>query len=96
MLSDGEIDALSTDDLILAGYAAAAENPSEFRILATPISDERYGVGLPKGDLDACEEVNRAITTMYQDGTAAELLERWFGASSMELVQTVPQFEGCS
>jgi glutamate transport system substrate-binding protein len=92
-LTGGEVDAISTDDLILAGFAATARDQVE--IINAPISDEKYGIGMRLGDLDGCEAVNKAITEMYQDGTAAALLKRWFGNTSLRPATTVPQFEGC-
>ncbi|MFC4060049.1 glutamate ABC transporter substrate-binding protein [Planomonospora corallina] len=94
MLRDGELDAVSTDDLILAGFAG--RDSSAFRIVNAPFTDERLGIGMRKGDLDGCEAVNRAITAMYQDGTAEKLLRKWFGSSGLDLTFTVPQFEGCA
>jgi glutamate transport system substrate-binding protein len=36
------------------------------------------------------------ITGMYQDGTAAKLLEKWFAATGLRVdTVAVPQFEGC-
>lgn len=93
-LSADRTDAVSTDDLILAGFLA--EDPSAYRFVNYPFTDEKYGVGLPHGDVEACEAVNKAINRMYQDGTAGELLEKWFGSTGLELVHTVPQFEGCN
>ncbi|GAA1792696.1 glutamate ABC transporter substrate-binding protein [Actinomadura chokoriensis] len=90
-LRAGAVDAVSTGDLVLAGFAAP-----DLEILNTPFTDERYGIGMRKGDIDACEKVNRAVTTMYQDGTAGWLLRKWFGSSGLKLVDEVPQFEGCS
>jgi glutamate transport system substrate-binding protein len=92
MLTRDQVDAVSTDDLILAGFAAGRP----VKIINAPFTDERYGVGLRKGDLAGCEAVNRAITRMYQDGTAARLLTKWFGKSGLKLATSVPQFEGCS
>ncbi|WP_131741042.1 glutamate ABC transporter substrate-binding protein [Actinomadura roseirufa] len=91
-LAAGRIDAVSTDDLILAGFAAGRGGT----IVNAPFTDEKYGVGLRKGDLEGCEMVNRAITRMYQDGTAGRLLRKWFGASGLKLTTSVPQFEGCT
>ena len=93
MLLDGSIDAVSTDDLILAGFAARAG--SAVRIVNAPFSYERYGIGIRKGDLSGCEAVNRAVSQMYLDGTAAALLRKWFGRTSLQLDTYVPQFEGC-
>ena len=92
-LAEGEVDAVSTDNLILAGYLA--ENPDGFRLVNNPFTDEKYGVGLPYGDVAACEAVNKAVGEMYQDGTASELLDKWFGETGLEVVRSVPQFEGC-
>jgi glutamate transport system substrate-binding protein len=93
MLLDGRVDAVSTDDLILAGFAARA-GPA-VRIVNAPFSDERYGIGIRKGDLSGCEAVNRAVSEMYLDGTAATLLRKWFGKTTLQLDSHVPQFEGC-
>jgi len=93
MLLDGRVDAVSTDDLILAGFAARA-GPA-VRIVNAPFSYERYGIGIRKGDLSGCEAVNRAVSQMYLDGTAAALLRKWFGRTSLQLDTHVPQFEGC-
>ncbi|MBO2453463.1 glutamate ABC transporter substrate-binding protein [Actinomadura barringtoniae] len=93
MLLDGRVDAVSTGDMVLAGFAA--EGRSKVKVVGAPFSDERYGVGLRKGDIDGCEGVNKAITEMYQDGTASRLLRKWFGASGVHLVESVPEFEGC-
>ena len=92
-LGDGSVDAVSTDDLILAGFLA--EDPDAFRFVNNPFTDEKYGVGLPHGDVAACEAVNKAVSEMYQDGTAPALLEEWFGETGLEVVESVPQFEGC-
>ncbi|WP_242614061.1 glutamate ABC transporter substrate-binding protein [Actinomadura roseirufa] len=93
-LLDGTVDVVSTGDLVLAGFAA--RNRSRVKILNAPFTDEPYGVGLRNGDIDGCEGVNRALTRMYQDGTAIRLLQKWFGASGITLNPEVPEYEGCS
>ena len=60
-----------------------------------PFSYERYGIGIRKDDLSGCEAVNRAVSQMYLDGTAAALLRKWFGRTRLQLDTHVPQFEGC-
>ncbi|TDC78041.1 glutamate ABC transporter substrate-binding protein [Actinomadura sp. 7K507] len=92
----GRLDAVSSDDLILGGLASMAAKTGDYmRLVNAPFSDERYGVGIRKGDVDGCEAVNEAITKMYQDGTMRLQLNRWFGPTGLELTTTVPQFEGC-
>lgn len=93
-LSGESIDALSTDDLILAGYAA--REPEKFKLLNNPFTDEKYGVGIRKGDKKGCDAVNKAITEYYSDGTAKKNLEKYYGKTGLKLTTTVPEFVGCS
>ena len=92
-LLGGGVDAVSTDDLILAGFAARA-GPA-VRIVNAPFSDERYGIGIRKGDLADCEAVNKAVSEMYLDGTAAALLHKWFGKTTLQPATTCPSSRGC-
>ena len=47
-----QVDAVSTDDIILAGYAADPKYEGEFRVVGETFSEEPYGIGVPKGDDD--------------------------------------------
>ena len=78
LLSAGNVDAVTTDDVILAGYAAQPEYEGKFKVVGNPFSEEKYGVGLPK-DNDVCEDVNAAITEMIDDGTWEKLLAKNVG-----------------
>ena len=82
-LTGGQVDAISTDDLILAGFASQQGNAVRF--VNAPFSDEGYGVGIRQDDVSGCEDVNKAITRMYQDGTAGTLLKKWFGTTGLNL-----------
>ncbi|MBO0607443.1 glutamate ABC transporter substrate-binding protein [Myceligenerans salitolerans] len=73
-LASGAVDAVTTDDIILAGLAAAQEDPTAFKVVGNPFSEENYGVGLPQGSTEQCEEINAAITEMIDDGTWEELV----------------------
>ncbi|GAB3659561.1 glutamate ABC transporter substrate-binding protein [Actinocorallia lasiicapitis] len=93
-LTAKEVDAVTTDDLILAGFAL--QQPGAVRLVNTKFTDEKWGIGLHRDDVGGCEAVNRAVTDMYQDGTAGRLLDRWFAPTGVAVTTTVPQFEGCS
>ncbi|MFD6448055.1 glutamate ABC transporter substrate-binding protein [Promicromonospora sp. NPDC060204] len=71
-LAAGQVDAVTTDDIILAGLAAA-NGDGNLKVVGAPFSEEQYGVGLPKGS-DRCEDINAAITKMIDDGTWEELI----------------------
>ncbi|TMR97181.1 glutamate ABC transporter substrate-binding protein [Nonomuraea basaltis] len=93
-LISGDLDAVTTDDMMLAGLSS--HNPDKYKLLKDPFTDERYGVGLKKGDTATCEAVNRAIAKMWRDGTATRLLRKWFGQTGLTLPTTAPPAEGCS
>jgi glutamate transport system substrate-binding protein len=65
-LKNGAIDAVTTDQVILAGYAA--QSPGAFKVVGGTFSEERYGIGLKKGDTDLRTKINDAITKMEADG----------------------------
>ncbi|MFB4282171.1 MULTISPECIES: glutamate ABC transporter substrate-binding protein [unclassified Nonomuraea] len=92
-LAADQLDAVSTENLILAGFAE--HDPGRYRLLNEPISDEKWGVGIKKGDIETCEAVNRAIAQMWHDGTATRLLRKWFGRTDLRLPSTQPRAEGC-
>ena len=73
-LESGQVDAVTTDDIILAGLAATAGNAGKFKVVGNPFSEENYGVGLTKGS-ELCEDVNAAITKMIDDGAWEEAIQ---------------------
>ncbi|WP_323959009.1 transporter substrate-binding domain-containing protein [Arthrobacter sp. JZ12] len=73
VMASGAIDAVTTDDIILAGLAANAES-GDFKVVGNTFSEERYGVGLPKGS-DRCEDINAAIEKMIEEGAWQEALD---------------------
>ena len=66
-LESGQVDAVTTDDIILAGLAATDANQGKFKVVGNTFTTERYGVGIPKGS-DTCEEINDAISEMKESG----------------------------
>lgn len=63
------VDALTTDDTILAGYAAQEQYKGKLKVVGQTFSEERYGIGLKKGDTATCQKVTDAIKTMISDGS---------------------------
>lgn len=68
-LANGTVDALTTDDSILAGYAAQPAYKGKLKVVGKPFSKENYGIGLKKGDTALCGKVNAALTKMVSDGS---------------------------
>lgn len=59
-LKAGSVDAITTDEAILAGYVA--QEPDALKIAGEPFSEERYGVGVAKGDTALVEHINTLLT----------------------------------
>lgn len=72
-MGGGQIDAVTTDDIILAGLAAQDANAGQYRVVGNTFSEEKYGVGLPQGS-DRCEDINAAITKMIDEGAWEEAI----------------------
>lgn len=73
LMGGGQIDAVTTDDIILAGLAAQEANTGQFKVVGNPFSEENYGVGLTKGS-DLCEDINAAIVKMIDEGAWEEAI----------------------
>ena len=74
-MSGGTIDAVTTDDIILAGLAAQPAYKGKFKVVGKPFSEENYGVGLPDGT-DKCKAINEAITKMIDSGDWQKALDK--------------------
>ena len=78
-LASGAIDALTTDDTILAGYAAQEQYKGKLKVVGQTFSEERYGVGLKKGDTAQCQKITDAIKKMITDGEWQKIVDANLG-----------------
>lgn len=62
-LLNGQVDAVTTDEAILIGYAA--QDPDNLKVVGEPFSTELYGIGLAKGDDALRDHFN---TTLEEGG----------------------------
>ncbi|OII66453.1 MULTISPECIES: glutamate ABC transporter substrate-binding protein [unclassified Streptomyces] len=81
-LEKGTVDALTTDDSILAGYAAQDQYKGKFKLTGLKLSDEPYGIGLKKGDTELREKVNAALEKMKSDGSWDTFVEKNLGPAA--------------
>ncbi|GGK05308.1 glutamate-binding protein [Streptomyces camponoticapitis] len=66
-LASGAVDALTTDDSILAGYASQDQNKGKFKLAGLSLSNENYGIGVKKGDAKMVDDINAALEKMVTD-----------------------------
>ncbi|MEW2545479.1 glutamate ABC transporter substrate-binding protein [Streptomyces sp. NPDC047002] len=78
-LENKAVDALTTDDSILAGYAAQKEHRGKFRLVGLKLSDENYGIGLKKGDTALKDKIDAALKKMVSDGSWQKAVTANFG-----------------
>lgn len=80
-LRNGAIDAVTTDEVILAGYAA--QSPGALKIVGAPFSEERYGIGLKKGDTELCTKITDALKKMESEGAWKAAFEKNLGPAGL-------------
>ena len=86
-----QVDAVTTDDIILAGFAAA--NTGKIKVVGKPFSTEKYGVGLKKDDKTGRDAINAAIEKSFSDGSWKAALEKTIGPSGYPIPSTPPTLE---
>jgi glutamate transport system substrate-binding protein len=82
-LVNGALDAMTTDDIILAGFAA--QQAGKLKVVGKGFSDEKYGIGLKKDDAEGKTAINAAIEKMQKDGDWKKALETNVGASGYKI-----------
>jgi glutamate transport system substrate-binding protein len=65
-LASKQVDAVTTDNVILLGYVA--KNPGAFKLTGDTFTNEPYGIGLEKGDIAFRDFVNDVLEKIYADG----------------------------
>jgi glutamate transport system substrate-binding protein len=79
-LAAGQVDAVSTDNVILLGLVAGSDGA--FELVGNPFTEEPYGIGLPKGDDAFRDFINDVLEESYENGTWEEAWDRTAGAIS--------------
>ncbi|WP_414687880.1 glutamate ABC transporter substrate-binding protein [Mycobacterium sp.] len=82
-LKNGAVDAVTTDAVILAGYAA--QSPGTMKIVGQPFSTELYGVGLAKDNAQLRSKINDALQKMEDSGAWKAAFDKNLGASGYQL-----------
>jgi glutamate transport system substrate-binding protein len=73
-LADSQVDAVTTDDVILAGYAAEPQYRGQLKVVGKGFSDESYGVGIRKGNTALRDQANAALKQYVADGSWSRAL----------------------
>ncbi|MFJ7271664.1 glutamate ABC transporter substrate-binding protein [Streptomyces sp. NPDC099050] len=74
-----QVDAVSTDDSILLGYAAKV--PEELKVVGKPFSEEPYGIGVPRSDNALRLALDDALAANEKNGNWKKAYEATLGLS---------------
>ncbi|MFJ1656309.1 glutamate ABC transporter substrate-binding protein [Streptomyces sp. NPDC088337] len=78
-LQSGAVDAVTTDDSILAGFASQDNYKGQFKLAGLKLSNENYGIGVKKGDTATVDKINSALEKMVSDGSWDAAVKKNFG-----------------
>lgn len=89
-LRGGQVDTVTTDNAILAGYAA--QTPDQLRVVGQPFVDaeEPYGVGMPRDDAALRAKANDLLQAAVADGTWQRLYDATLGRSGVPAAPPPP------
>lgn len=78
-LSNGNADAVINDAPVTLD-AIASGNISGIKVVGELVTEEFYGIALPQ-DSDNTEALNASLGELIENGTYAEIYEKWFGVA---------------
>jgi glutamate transport system substrate-binding protein len=80
-LDQGSVDAVTTDDAILKGYAA--QEPDKLKVVGKPFSTEPYGIGIAHDDAALRAKVNDILQQAFDNGTWQRMYDATLGRSGV-------------
>ncbi|MGW3113476.1 glutamate ABC transporter substrate-binding protein [Streptomyces sp. NPDC001091] len=83
-----QVDAVTTDDAILIGYAAKA--PDELKVVGKPFSKEPYGIGVPRDDNALRFALDDALAAREKDGDWKKAYDATLGLSGVPAPKPPP------
>ena len=91
-LGNGQVDAVTTDNVILAGYASEA--PDKFELVGNQFTEEPYGIGIPEGQEDFCDWINETLAELEESGDYGDAFKSTAG-TVIEKTPELPEPKGC-
>jgi len=85
-LKNGNVQAVTTDNVILTGLVAGS--PDAFELVGKPFTKEPYGIGLKKGDDEFRTFINDVLEKSFDDGSWAKA---WDGTAGDISGQKAPE-----
>ncbi|MCU9612874.1 amino acid ABC transporter substrate-binding protein [Caldibacillus lycopersici] len=80
-LKNGRVDAVVIDEVVIDYYMA--QEKGTYQVVDESLAPEEYAVGVSKKNEALLEKVQKAMDEMVEDGTAADISEKWFGTDKV-------------
>ena len=93
------VDALTTDNTILAGYASQDQYKGKLKVVGNTFSEERYGIGIKKGDTELGGKITDALKKMIDSGDWKKAVDANLGPAGFtpDAAKNPPkEFDTCS
>jgi polar amino acid transport system substrate-binding protein len=90
LLQQHEVDAVSTDDTILAGMAA--QDPNTTVVGDPPVTSEPYGIGISQKHEDLVRFVNGVLEKSFKNGDWQASYNTWIGRTGQNQAVPTPQY----
>ncbi|WP_170322533.1 transporter substrate-binding domain-containing protein [Acrocarpospora macrocephala] len=88
-LLTGQLDAVSTGNSILVGYAA--QHPGRLHLVGRPFTSEEVGIGLAKGNTADIPRINAILRQMIDKGAWAASIRRSLGTAADSFIDNQPK-----
>ena len=83
-LAKGEVDAFSSDQVVLIGQVIARENDKKYYLSEELFSFEPFALAVARGDADFQLVADRALSQLNRTGQIAAIYSKWFGRVAKE------------
>jgi polar amino acid transport system substrate-binding protein len=78
-LANGEVDAVTSDTLILIGLMKNSPDPSAYRIAGDRFTTEPYGIAVQENQSKWRDALNNALQDLWEQGRWQVICDSWFG-----------------
>jgi ABC-type amino acid transport substrate-binding protein len=77
--ADGEVDAVTSDMIILMGLMKAAPDPAAYRIAGDRFTTEPYGIAVQENQSKWRDALSNALQDLWENGRWQIICDSWFG-----------------
>jgi ABC-type amino acid transport substrate-binding protein len=84
MLDKGEVDAFSSDQVVLIGQVMTRDSGEQYFLSQDLFSFEPFALALARGDVDFRLVADRALSQLCRSGQILALYQKWFGKVAKE------------